>query len=74
MWTAGRWLKVKYLKFKVMFNIKAVIAKTSIIILATVSLLFAACSKNHDSGTAKVRIHVNDFSIEQESLPGTKGV
>lgn len=57
-----------------MFNIKAVIAKTSIIILATVSLLFAACSKNHDSGTAKVRIHVNDFSIEQESLPGTKDI
>lgn len=43
--------------------------KNLLFLLATATLLFAACHK--DNGTAKVHVRVNDFTISQEEI-GTK--
>jgi hypothetical protein len=39
-----------------------------------VCLLFTGCHKEQTSevGNAKVKVHINDFSVEQEELSGTK--
>lgn len=46
--------------------------KSFAIPIATLALLFAACSKDKEVGTAKVHVSVSDFAITQQDLPQTK--
>lgn len=50
------------------------IFKVFIFSIIGVCLLFTGCHKEQTSevGNAKVKVHINDFSVEQEELSGTK--
>ena len=43
-----------------------------ILAMVAVSVLFAGCSKDNKTGTAKVHVSVSDFTVTQQDLPQTK--
>ena len=46
--------------------------RIGILAMVAVSVLFAGCSKDNKTGTAKVHVSVSDFAITQQDLPQTK--
>ena len=46
--------------------------RIGILAMVAVSVLFAGCSKDNKTGTAKVHVSVSDFAVTQQDLPQTK--